>query len=156
VLDVNVRRVHARVFDGAATAAASITMAEREHHEQFLPADAAVAATLSQAVMEFGALVCTAREPRCGECPLAEVCAWNRAGRPAATTPVRRQARFEGSDRQCRGALMRVLREARAPVNGSALEAAWADALQRARCLDSLVADGLVVPLPRKRFSLPR
>lgn len=155
VLDVNVRRVHARVFDGAAVAGASITAAEREHHEQFLPTDAAVAAVLSQAVMEFGAVVCTARDPRCDECPLRGQCAWNRAGRPAAPSPARRQARFEGSDRQCRGALMRVLREADAPVAASALEAAWADALQRARCLDSLVADGLVQPLPRKRYALP-
>lgn len=155
VLDVNVRRVHARVFDGTAAPGSSITNVERAHHERFLPDDAPTASVLSQAVMEFGAVVCTARDPRCDTCPLADVCAWNRAGRPAAATSMRKQAKFAGSDRACRGALMHVLRETHGAVPASALEAAWADALQRARCLDSLVADGLVIPLPRNRFSLP-
>ena len=155
VLDVNVRRVHARVFDGAAAPGSSITKAEREHHERFLPADAQLASTLSQAVMEFGAMVCRAREPLCDVCPLADRCAWNRAGRPASDRPGRKQPKFTGSDRACRGTLMRVLRESHEPVRASALEVVWEDALQRARCLDSLVADGLVVPLSRNRFSLP-
>jgi A/G-specific adenine glycosylase len=155
VLDVNVRRVHARVFDGAAAPGPSITNAEREHHQRFLPDDASSAATLSQAVMEFGAVVCTARDPRCDACPLAGRCAWLRAGKPAIERAARRQPKFAGSDRACRGALMRVLREAHTSVSASALEAAWADALQRERCLDSLVADGLAIPLSRNRFSLP-
>ena len=155
VLDVNVRRVHARLFDGVAAPRSAITRAEREHHERFLPGDAQVAATLSQAVMEFGALQCTAREPDCPTCPLADRCAWLAAGRPAAPGGRPRQGRFEGSDRQCRGALMRLLREAAGGVTASALEAVWADALQRQRCLDGLVADGLVVPLPRRRYTLP-
>lgn len=155
VLDVNVRRVHARVFDGVAAPRSSISRAEREHHDRFLPSDAEVAAALSQAVMEFGALVCTARNPACDTCPLADCCSWNLAGRPAALASGRRQASFAGSDRQCRGALMRVLRDARAAVPVSALEETWTDALQRARCLDSLVADGLVVPLAGERYTLP-
>ena len=155
VLDVNVRRVHARVFDGVATAPSTISKAEREHHERFLPADPAGAATLSQAVMEFGAVVCTARTPACDHCPLASTCAWKKAGHPAAAAVARKQPKFEGSDRQCRGALMRVLRDAHAAVPASTLEAVWADALQRTRCLDSLVSDGLAIPLPRNRFSLP-
>jgi len=146
--------VHARVFDGVAAPGSSITKAERAHHERFLPDDAATASTLSQAVMEFGALVCTARDPKCGSCPLADLCRWHTAGRPAAST-TRKQPKFAGSDRACRGALMHVLRQAHGVVPVSALEAAWADALQRARCLDSLVADGLVIPLPRNMFSLP-
>ena len=155
VLDVNVRRVHTRLFDGAATPTPSVTKAEREHHESFLPPDARVASVLSQAVMELGAVVCTARDPQCDTCPVADLCAWRAAGSPPAARAPRRQPSFDGSDRQCRGALMRVLREAHTPVPLSALEAAWSDALQRARCLDGLVADGLVVPLDRKRYSLP-
>ncbi len=155
VLDVNVRRVHARVFDGVAAAPHAITKAERDHHEGFLPVDPAVAATLSQAVMELGAVVCTARNPACAHCPLASICVWNLAGQPAAVAAQRKQPKFEGSDRQCRGALMRVLRDAHAAVPASKLEAVWADALQRTRCLDSLVSDGLAIPLPRNRFSLP-
>lgn len=155
VLDVNVRRVHARVFHAQAQAPSSITNAERAHHDAFLPADPARAARLSQAVMEFGALLCTARDPRCSECPLAGQCRWLTAGAPAATVKLRRQASFQGSDRQCRGALMRVLREAHHAVAGSQLEAVWADAVQRGRCLESLLADGLVQALPEQRYSLP-
>ena len=157
VLDVNVRRVHARVFEGVVGAGPSITVAERAHHDSFLPDDAAIAARLSQAVMELGAVVCVARAPRCEACPIADRCRWRALGHPVATAPsVRRQPRFEGSDRQCRGALMRVLRDAPGAVSASTLEAAWADALQRSRCLDGLVRDGLVVPLARGRFALPR
>lgn len=155
VLDVNVRRVHARLFFGTESPAASITNAERAHHERFLPADDATASTLAQAVMEFGALVCTARKPLCSSCSLRKQCAWAKAGFPAADTPKRKQPKFDGTDRQCRGALMRVLRDADGPVTHSALERAWSDALQRQRCLDGLVSDGLVVPLAKKRFALP-
>lgn len=155
VLDVNVRRVHSRIYDGRDTPNASITNAERDHHEQFLPDDPETAATLAQAVMEFGALVCTARNPACTSCPVRKQCTWSRAGFPASATPKRKQPGFDGTDRQCRGALMRVLREAHAPVPHSQLEVVWADALQRQRCLDGLVADGLVVPLARKRYALP-
>lgn len=155
VLDVNVRRLHARVYFGNAAPARSITKDEREHHERFLPSDSAIAAALSQAAMEFGAIVCTARRPTCEGCPLRTKCAWANAGFPVASSPKRRQPKFEGTDRQCRGVLMRVLRQADSTVPLSELEAAWADALQRQRCLDGLVADGLVVPLPRKRFALP-
>ena len=155
VLDVNVRRVHARLFFGIAAPTTSITNAEREHHERFLPASDDTAATLAQAVMEFGALVCTAKRPACDACPLRSDCAWAIAGFPAATKARRRQPKFDGTDRQCRGALMRVLRDAAGPVAHSKLEAAWVDALQRQRCLDSLVTDGLVVPLARHRYALP-
>lgn len=155
VLDVNVRRVHARVFMGDSHPTASITAAEREHHERFLPAEPETASRLSQAVMEFGALVCTARDPQCGGCPIAASCSWLQKGAPQALHAVRKQARFAGSDRQCRGAIMAVLRNAHAPVQMSEIEAAWADALQRQRALDTLVSDGLVIPLSRKRYSLP-
>ena len=154
VLDVNVRRVHSRIFFGAETPATSITIAEREHHERFLPEDPSLAATLSQAVMEFGALVCTAKQPKCEHCPLRGQCAWQIAGAPAGA-PRRRQPKFHGTDRHCRGELLKVLRDADVPVRASHLEAAWTDALQRQRCLDGLVADGLVVPLPKNRYALP-
>lgn len=156
VLDVNVRRVHARHFMGSAMPTPSITKAELEHHERFLPQDPQVAARLSQAVMEFGSLVCSVRQPACTTCPLRSSCAWLAAGSPAPEAPPRRAARYEGSDRQCRGALLRALREAGGPVTASALEAVWAEALQRQRCLESLIADGLVERQPRQRFALPQ
>ena len=78
-------------------------------------ADAPVAARWSVAVMELGALTCTAARPRCGDCPVAGQCAWLAAGRPLSTER-RPGQRYEGTDRQCRGRLLAVLRESAVPV----------------------------------------
>jgi len=94
--------------------------------------------------MELGALVCTAGAPRCGDCPVADACAWRAAGHPPYDGPPRRGQAWQGTDRQCRGRLMAVLRDSSGPVPRSRLDAAWADAGQRERCLASLVGDGLV------------
>src|SRR5690625_6380416 len=60
--------------------------------------------------MELGALVCTARGPRCDRCPLAARCAWVTAGRPEGAARSRRRQPFEGTDRQMRGMIMARLR----------------------------------------------
>ena len=105
--------------------------------------------------MELGALVCTARAPRCAECPVRAHCAWLRAGQPQYDGPSRRIQRFAGTDRQVRGQIMAVLRDAHGPVGRSAIEAAWPEPIQRERALDGLVADGLVEPVGEADFSLP-
>ena len=56
--------------------------------------------------MELGALVCTARAPRCADCPVADLCAWQLAGRPAYEGPARKGQAWEGTDRQLRGRLL--------------------------------------------------
>ena len=156
VVDTNVRRVHARAVIGTALPAPSLTRAEVELATRLLPPDDAEAATWNVAVMELGALVCTARAPRCGECPVADLCAWLRAGSPAHDGPARRGQAWAGTDRQCRGTLLQVLRSADGPVPGELLRAAWQqDDLQRDRCLDALVAEGLVEPLADDRYRLP-
>ena len=155
VLDTNVRRVLARMLGGVAHPPPSLTVAERERAQGLVPADGSEAARWSVAVMELGALVCTASDPRCAECPAGAWCAWLRADRPAYAGPARRVQRFAGTDRQTRGRLMAVLRASRDPVPLSALEAAWTDDLQRHRALDGLVADGLVEPLPGRMYRLP-
>jgi A/G-specific adenine glycosylase len=48
-----------------------------------------------------------------------------------------------------------VLREAHEPVHRSRLDAVWADIDQRARCLASLLDDGLVAQLSLDTFALP-
>jgi A/G-specific adenine glycosylase len=105
--------------------------------------------------MEFGALVCTARNPGCASCPLASECAWQVAGQPESALPLRRQPTYEGSDRQARGAILEVLRQRPDSVPAGTLVAAWPDKEQVGRALDTLVADGLVVLLPRGRYGLP-
>jgi A/G-specific adenine glycosylase len=154
VLDTNVRRVLARLVRGEEMPPRSASAAEVRLAEALLPAAPGRAARWSVAVMELGALVCRAARPDCGGCPVARQCAWRRAGSPAG--PARPAAqRYLGSDRECRGRLLGVLREAAGPVAAARLEAAWPDRPQRARALGALVADGLAAALEQQMFALP-
>ncbi|HEX2362654.1 MAG TPA: A/G-specific adenine glycosylase [Jiangellaceae bacterium] len=155
VLDTNVRRVLARAVSGVAAPPHTPAAAERRVAESLLPADA-LAATWSVAVMELGALICTARSPRCGDCPIALSCAWRLAGFPQHDGPNRASQRWEGTDRQARGALLAVLREAPGNVAKGRLDSVWPqDPIQRERALDALIADGLVEPIDSGYFRLP-
>ena len=155
VLDTNVRRVLARIAGGQAAAAAVPNVAETIRAEQFLPRDAGRAARWAVASMEFGALVCTARSPNCANCPVATLCRWRRAGSPSLAGDRRPGQRYAGTDRQCRGALLAVLRAHDGAVPMSDLQACWPDEAQRDRALASLVADGLAVRLPGRNYALP-
>ena len=86
VLDTNVRRVLARLVRGAEFPPRSTSAAESRLAESLLPADRGEAARWSVAVMELGALVCTAAHPRCSGCPVAAECSWRRAGSPAGAS----------------------------------------------------------------------
>ena len=154
VLDTNVRRVLARLVGGAQFPAPHLSVAETRMAQSLLPADPGVAARWSVAVMELGALVCTAARPRCAQCPVAAGCSWRLAGSPPSASP-RASQRYAGTDRQCRGALLAVLREASGPVTAAELAAAWPRAAQRDRALDGLVADGLAEVRADDTFTLP-
>jgi A/G-specific adenine glycosylase len=154
VLDTNVRRVLARLRSGQQWPASSTTAAEVALARSLLPGRPDLAARWSVAVMELGALVCSAARPRCASCPVADGCRWRLAGSPAS--PDRRAGQpYQGTDRQCRGRLLAVLREADGPVAPAQLDAAWSDPGQRARALASLVADGLATERPGGRYCLP-
>ncbi|PYF99551.1 A/G-specific DNA-adenine glycosylase [Georgenia satyanarayanai] len=160
VLDTNVRRVLGRVVAGRALPPPGLTAGERVGAADLLPADAATSVRWNEGVMELGALVCTARAPRCTACPLVERCRWRRAGAPPATHARRRQA-WHGTDRQARGRVMARLRELPdgrtlgteellAPLREGA-----ADVAQPDRALASLLADGLVTEPSPGRWTLP-
>jgi A/G-specific adenine glycosylase len=155
VLDTNVRRVLTRVLDGAELPPVSVTRAERDAAVALLPDDGAAAAAWSVGVMELGALVCRPASPRCVSCPLRDVCAWRAAGHPAHEGPARSVQTFAGTDRQCRGRLLDVLRATEDAVPRSALEVVWDASDQRDRCLESLLADGLLVRVGQDSFALP-
>jgi A/G-specific adenine glycosylase len=96
------------------------------------------AATFNQATMELGARICTARRPRCGECPLTGDCPSSGA---VATASPRRPAgarpRFEDTDRYVRGRVVAAL------ATGEPMPAGIAeDRLERA--IAALERDGLV------------
>jgi A/G-specific adenine glycosylase len=152
VLDTNVRRVFARAVSGVEFPPASVTRAERVLAESLVPGEQP--ATWAVAVMELGALVCTATSPRCGACPISDRCAWALAGHPAYAGPPRRGQAWAGTDRQVRGRIMAVLRDAEGSVARSRLDGVWSDAVQRERALQSLLDDGLVVE-DDGRYALP-
>lgn len=154
VLDTNVRRVLARAVTGTQYAPTATSAGERRLAQKLLPDDG-TAATWSVAIMELGALVCTARAPACDVCPIAAECMWRLAGSPPHDGPPRRAQAWEGTDRQARGRLMAVLRDADHPVPKVTLDAAWPAATQRERALDGLVSDGLVEPLDDGFYRLP-
>jgi A/G-specific adenine glycosylase len=147
VIDTNVRRVVARWALGVP---AALSMAD-SHVTELLPDDPPTAVVTSIALMELGALVCTSRGPRCAACPLAGSCRWLIAGAPSvaeAGVRTRPAQGYEGTDRQARGRLLALLRDAEHAVDAAALDATWPDHVQRQRALGSLLDDGLVVAVP--------
>ncbi|MEO6501405.1 MAG: A/G-specific adenine glycosylase [Jatrophihabitantaceae bacterium] len=155
VVDTNVRRVLARAVQGQGQAGPPSTSRDLAAMQAVLPQADAAAALFCAAMMELGAVLCTAGSPSCSACPIASRCAWRLAGYPPFQGPVARPQRFTGTDRQVRGLLLDVLRGCAEPVSGPALDAAWPEPVQRQRALDALVADGLVDPLPDGRYALP-
>lgn len=161
-VDTNVRRVLTRVVDGPES--------ERTPRQVQELADAMVATARPgdwcQALMELGALVCLP-DPRCGACPLREVCATApRAGvirerRAAYRAAGGRGERYEHSVRFYRGRIVEMLRAhdgagltvdevgARLRLDYTGDDRPWLDGLVDGLVRDHLVArDGESVSLP--------
>jgi len=156
VVDTNVRRVLARAISGVADPGPPSTRRDLAAMESELPEDRDEARVFNAGVMELGAVVCTARAPRCDACPLRDGCRWRAAGYPEYTGPARVvQKRFEGSDRQVRGLILAELRASHRPVTREEIAGLWPDAEQVARALAALVADGLAVPAGPAAYALP-
>jgi A/G-specific adenine glycosylase len=66
---------------------------------------------------------------------------------------------YAGTDRQCRGRLLGVVRDSEGAVPAARLHAAWSETEQRDRALASLLEDGLLVRVetdePEPRYALP-
>jgi A/G-specific adenine glycosylase len=138
VVDTNIARVYARVVGERLTPRRVQSVADAACPR----GDAWV---WNQCLMDLGAVVCRPA-PRCEECPVAVRCAWHRAGGPdpaigSAGVSVR-QARFEGSDRQARGRLMKAL--AAGPVTCSDVASLMGrDTATATRLVAALLAEGL-------------
>jgi A/G-specific adenine glycosylase len=155
VVDTNVRRVVARAVHGAGDAGPASNTRDMADVEALLPAEDAPAARFSAAIMELGALICTARAPKCADCPIYAECAWQHAGRPEYAGPAKPVQRYAGTDRYVRGRLLDVLRGSEGPVDKARLDLVWHDVGQRDRCLDSLLVDGLLEQTRDGLFALP-
>ena len=142
VVDTNVRRVVARVHlavDGRAAPSARVWDLAQAWLDRNDPV------TWNQAVMDLGREVCRPR-PRCGDCPLAQVCRFRAAGATGAKAVRGRgsQPAFEGSSRQVRGAVVRALRSHETlSVRRLAAETGFGSERVGA-AIDGLAADGLV------------
>ena len=162
VVDTNVRRVQARLVSGVALPAPALTTAELRLAESLLPAADQAVAAWNVAVMELGALVCTARTPRCGSCPVADCCSWQLAGAPPYDGRPHPVQPWAGTDRQVRGRLLAALRDSAHSLTRDELRARATDAEARVhgwvqvdRCLGTLVDDGLAEELGGDRYRLP-
>ena len=153
VLDTNIRRVIARL-NGDELPPPHLRKDEVARATALVPEDGEEAAQWNAAIMELGALVCTARNPRCEECPLSDCCQWLARGKPSNAAP-RRTQKFTGTHREARGKIMAVLRGSGTPVPRAEFEDR--SGLTPARftaALTSLVDDGLARELP-DGFTLP-
>jgi A/G-specific adenine glycosylase len=156
VVDTNVRRVLARALGGQAEPGPARTRRDLAEMDAILPTAPERARLTNAGAMELGQTICTARSPRCEECPLADLCAWRAAAYPdyeGARVP--RQKKYEGSDRQVRGVILRELRAADLPVAADTIAALWPDAAQLERALAGLLRDGLVTGDSLDGYLLP-
>jgi A/G-specific adenine glycosylase len=155
VVDTNIRRVLARAVLGIAEPEPPRTKADMGLMESVLPADPVESVAVNAGVMELGAVFCAARTPNCGECPIAEQCAWALAGFPANAGRTRTpQAKYEGSVRQARGAILALARE-HAHITAADIANAVPDSSKRDRALEGLLTDGLLVNVKRG-YELPK
>jgi A/G-specific adenine glycosylase len=152
VLDINIRRVFARVIDGVEVPTAAPTKSERQEREKLIPVKNAH--VWAAATMELGALICTAKNPQCGQCPLADQCIWRSLDYPLSDQPKRTQS-WHGTDRQCRGVIVQALRENPALSKREIMQL-WDVPSQVEKALLTLLEDGLVVAQKGQRFSLPQ
>jgi A/G-specific adenine glycosylase len=156
VVDTNIRRVLARAVLGIAEPEPPRNKADMDLMESVLPAEATESVAVNAGVMELGAVFCTARSPNCGECPIAQQCAWALAGFPANAGRTRTpQAKYEGSVRQARGAILALARERALIITDADITKAVPDPVKRDRALEGLLTDGLIVNVKRG-YGLPK
>ncbi|MEX2441882.1 MAG: A/G-specific adenine glycosylase [Pontimonas sp.] len=160
VVDTNVKRVVARAEDAVQAAGHWSVGFGLDRVDEVSATDSAKEYCQTQrGLMELGALICTARSPRCDQCPLQHSCRWRAEGYPEdPSVKPRVQARYEGSDRQVRGIILGWLRDNPDPLDAEILATLWPLAPQRLRALESLVRDGLIeraeLPHGQEGFSL--
>lgn len=152
VLDINIRRLFTRLFDGVETPTQAATKVEKSRYEELIPKkDPHLWAA---ATMELGAVICTSQSPKCGICPVAHVCTWRSLDYPKSDVVKRRQS-WHGTDRQCRGTIVQALRENEV-LTKSQITQLWDVPSQLEKALLTLLDDGLIESRGKNKFSLPR
>jgi A/G-specific adenine glycosylase len=109
VVETNVGRVLARLCGGVAMPRDTTPATLRQFAVGLLPRGMA-ARNHNLALMDFGALVCTAKSPACDACPFRTACRWRRLGHPEGSAPPRQAPPFESTARFARGRIIEALR----------------------------------------------
>ena len=152
VLDINIRRLFVRLFDGAESPTTSATKEEKVRYEELIPKKEPH--IWAAATMELGALVCTSQSPKCAICPVADKCLWRSLDYPKSDLVKRRQS-WHGTDRQCRGAVVQALRENEV-LTKAQIAQLWDVPSQLEKTLLTLLDDGLIEARGKSKYSLPR
>jgi A/G-specific adenine glycosylase len=152
VLDINIRRLFSRLYKGEETPAAAPTKAERIEYAQYIPDKNAH--IWAAATMELGALICTAKKPLCGRCPVADKCQWRSLDYPSSER-VKRTQSWHGTDRQCRGTIVQALRD-NPTLSKRELNLLWDVPSQVEKAILTLLDDGLIEEQRKGIFSLPQ
>jgi len=151
VLDINIRRLFARHRDGVESPRPAITKEERTARAALIPDKKPH--LWAAATMELGATICTAKNPKCGHCPVAATCTWRSLDYPKSDQPKRTQT-WHGTDRQCRGIIVQALRD-NSELPLSKILQLWDIPSQVEKALTTLVEDGLIELNGRDRYRLP-
>lgn len=152
VLDINIRRLFSRLYKGEESPTTAPTKAERTEYADYVPQKNAH--LWAAATMELGALICTAKNPLCGRCPVSDQCAWRSLDYPASER-VKRTQTWHGTDRQCRGTIVQALRE-NSTLNKKQLHLLWDVPSQLEKAILTLLDDGLIEERRKNNYSLPR
>ncbi len=152
VLDINIRRLFSRLYKGEEAPTAAPTKAERVEYAEYVPEKNAH--IWAAATMELGALLCTAKNPLCGRCPVSDQCKWRSLDYPASER-VKRTQTWHGTDRQCRGTIVQALRE-NSTLNKKQIHLLWDVPSQVEKAILTLLDDGLIEERRKNTYSLPR
>ncbi len=152
VLDINIRRLFSRLYKGEEAPTAAPTKAERVEYAQYVPEKKAH--LWAAATMELGALICTAKKPLCGRCPVADKCQWRSLDYPSSER-VKRSQSWHGTDRQCRGTIVQALRD-NPKLSRREINLLWDVPSQVEKAILTLLDDGLIEEQRKGIFSLPQ
>jgi A/G-specific adenine glycosylase len=151
VLDINIRRLFSRLYRGEEAPTAAPTKSERLEYIQYVPKKNPH--QWAAATMELGALICTAKNPLCGRCPVADKCQWRSLDYPA-TDRIKRTQTWHGTDRQCRGRIVQALRD-NSQLKKSEIHLLWDVPSQVEKAILTLLDDGLIEERRKNTYSLP-
>lgn len=152
VLDINIRRLFSRLYNGEESPTSAPTKSERVEYATYIPEKGAH--MWAAATMELGALICTAKKPLCGRCPVAQNCKWRSLDYPASDR-IKRVQSWHGTDRQCRGTIVQALRD-NPQLSKRELNLLWDVPSQVEKAILTLLDDGLIEEQRKGIFSLPQ